>query len=534
MPFAFTSVAKVRKMKLSRHVMESKRLQLAAIAGIIAVWVSCYVGGTDDPNRSAFARSSAELESSGVNDAALANDAAPAGDSSQPEWQSGRDLGTSTSGGHSNDHHSMSSGSRPPPGAPNHSTQGCATIPSTYRQRSIFSENELNRWSVNRGASQPGTSFTFTKRGPASNPSLCAAGCALLAFTIPAGEGWGGGAIVDEWFDTTTNLYGSTIVAQVALELPRAHLPVNVRLYTQGDELSGYAWGTSASRPTSILSDLSSFHDILLRPVDRRSPRPFCAAAAGAIGIQVQRSRISLVDIPVKLYVNSVEVGSDAGGKEQSLAIGGSESENAPSSDPVSSSVATLDPFGKDGYCQLAANGAISIAADDWVAAGTCQGYGYTYVIGRRKDTKVVPACDAVRCSPALSRISSTGLCASGTVAADPNWNSKVGVGFDFDPSKKSTSGLALGYRMSGTSILRFQIEDPKGNYYCVDLEETDEEGSLIYIPWNYFSTRCWDRWDPGTSFSQYWPIRGMQLVASCRADKNSWFDMCVTSLATF
>ncbi|MGE5789191.1 MAG: hypothetical protein ACM3ZE_31670, partial [Myxococcales bacterium] len=409
----------------------------------------------------------------------------------------------------------------------------CSSTPSTYHEESQFNIfGNASRWTLNRASSQPGTSFTTTKRGPISNPGLCADGCALLAFTIPAGEGWGGGAIIDEWFAASTNLNGATVVAKMALEVSRPHLPVNVRVYAQGDAASNYAWGTTASVSSATLSDVSRFHEVVLRPSSRRGNNGFCAANVGAIGIQVQRTRTTTDEIPVKLYVKSVVVGQtlssavDAGHDD----AGANQGRTA----QKSGLGAANRRFGSDGYCELAKDGAISVASDDWVAAGTCQGYGYTYAQGNRADTKVVPKCDGSRCVPALSRISASGLCANGTIAADPSWKSKVGLGFDFDPSKARSSGVALTYHMAGTAILRLQLADTKGNYYCADLDETDDYATTIQLPWEFLTTRCWDRWDPGVAYNPAWPIQGLQLVASCRADKNSWFDMCLMGLATF
>lgn len=515
--------------------IRSKWFRLAAISAVVAAWISCCVCTSEKADRASITQSD-----DGDGDV-LESSEAPQHDQDslidrRVAWSSlgGHTARLSTLLGLAGKHESSTQPTAV--GQPlRRQADACATVASTYQETSEFVQSALPlHWGVNRGSSQPGTSLTFTKRGPPANPSLCATGCALLAFTIPPGEGWGGGAIVDEWFSASTNLYGATVVAKVAIELPRAHLPVNVRLYSQGDAASEYAWGTTASRPISMLSDVSRFHEIVLYPSNRGGAKPFCAFATGAIGIQVQRSRSTSFEIPVKLYIKSVVVtsGTDAQaaarvGRGGAGAVdAGIESGNAPRP--------TLDGFERDGYCQLASNGAISVASDDWVAAGTCQGYGFTYTLGRQKDTKVSPKCDASRCTPSLSRISATGLCANGTLAADPTWQSKVGVGFDFDPAKKSSSGLALGYRMSGTSILRFHLEDKNGNQYCIDLEETEDEGSMIHVPWSYFSTRCWDRWDPGTSFNPNWPLKSMQLIASCRADKTSWFDMCVTSLGTF
>jgi hypothetical protein len=224
-------------------------------------------------------------------------------------------------------------------------------------------------------------------------------------------------------------------------------------------------------------------------------------------------------------------VGNEAEWTNQMLSVGGQRgrTDNSPSN-----RAETPKFGGSDGYCRLANNGAISVASDDWVAAGTCQGYGFTYATGQQKDTKIVPSCNASRCTPKLSKISAKGLCASGTIAADPTWKSKVGLGFDLDPTKRGTAGLALTYQMTGTAILRFLLDDGSGKYFCVELDETDENGSTVNLPWEYFTTKCWDLWDPGIAYNPTWPIKGMQLSASCLAARNSWFDMCVTGLATF
>ncbi|MGC4069458.1 MAG: hypothetical protein QM784_33360 [Polyangiaceae bacterium] len=280
---------------------------------------------------------------------------------------------------------------------------------------------------------------------------------------------------------------------------------------------------------TSIVADVSRFHSLSLHVVDRGGKVPFCASDTGAVGIQVQRSGPSPRDIPVKLYIRSVDLGSD--GTTDGMARASSSTSNA---NAASGFTGTTTFSGTDGYCRLATDGGLSIAADDWVVAGTCQGYGYTYALGKQKDTKVVPTCSASRCTPRLAKLNARALCASGTIAADPTWRSKTGIGFDLDPVKAGTSGLALSYQMMGTTILRFFVEDINGTQYCMNIDETDENGSTIHVPWEFLTTRCWDRWEPGLAYDVRLPMKGIHLSASCLAEKSSWFDMCVTGLATY
>jgi hypothetical protein len=352
-----------------------------------------------------------------------------------------------------------------------------------------------------------------------------------LSFVVPAGTGWGDGAIVDAWFPSDTNLVGIDLRAAVALELPRPNLPVNVRIFTQGGASAGYTWGTTASISTAVVADVSRFHALSLRVVDRPGKNPFCASATAAVGIQVQRSGPSPRDIPVKLYIRAIDIGTGDGRDVSDVDSGGTGTAGA----RAASSLHHPATFsGNDGYCRLASNGGLEIAGDDWVLAGTCQGYGYTYALGQQKDTKIVPSCGASRCTPRLAKLNPRGLCASGTLAADPTWRSKAGVGFDLDPAKSGTSGLALSYQMMGTAILRFIVEAPNGTQYCADLDETDENGSTVHLPWEFLSTRCWDRWEPGLAYDPRLPIKGVHLSASCRAEKSAWFDMCVTGLSTY
>jgi hypothetical protein len=267
-----------------------------------------------------------------------------------------------------------------------------------------------------------------------------------------------------------------------------------------------------------------------LHATDKKGSRPFCASSTGAIGIQVQRSRNTNIDIPVKLYLKAVAIGDESNRSDSKFGKRPTNTESAGHSRD------TFDTRfdGKDGYCRLADNGALNVAADDWVVMGTCQGYGYTFTSGGNKDTKISPACSASRCTPKFSKISTRSLCSSGTIAADSTWQSKAGLGVDFDPMKSQTSGLSLTYQMNGTTLLRFILDDGKGNLFCVDLDETDEAGTTINLPWDAFSTRCWDRWNPGAIYHPKWPIKGVQLTASCLAEKSSWFDMCISGIATF
>lgn len=516
-------------MNTSRGILRSKRFYLTGLVAVLLGWLCCDLDLGGEPQRVAVAMGGSSDVASNVHaldgrDRSETLQTAVSGMHSSPQAGGARTSGEAGSQAPANGGATgLSKGT---------TAAVCGAIPSSYEEHSRFVALSLpRRWGLNTGASQPGATLISTKRGPASNPGLCARGCAVLSFTIPAGSGWGGGAIVDEWFATPTNLYGATVRAQVALELARPSLPVNVRIYTQGDIASNYSWGTTASLATATLADVSSFHEIVLHPVDRRGNNPFCASATGAIGIQVQRSRTTTSGIPVKLYIKSVTIGDEVANDEVALGLGGQRGQG-----DNRGRRQTLRPEfgGEEGYCRLAESGSLQVAADDWVTAGTCQGYGFTYTLGERTDTKVVPACSASRCTPRLSKISSRGLCASGTIAADPTWKSKVGLGFDLDPTKKNTTGLALTYQMSGTAILRFLLDDGEGSLFCADLEETEDDPTTVNLPWESLTTRCWDRWEPGAPYDPSWPIKGIQLSASCLASKSAWFDMCITGLATY
>jgi hypothetical protein len=521
-------------MKVSRWGFQLKRIHLAGLGIVLITWFCCGVASNDERPRNAQAHTEFEdtTEDTGI-----------AREETLPEETAGtrirRDIISNAGGTRAASSSSSKATEGVAPGTVVREATGgtqakvvfaCGATRSNYREFAHFGANTLpRRWGLNPGTSRPGATLTSTKRGPASNPSLCAEGCAVLAFTIPTGSGWGGGAIVDEWFSSPTNLYGSAIRANVALEVGRPTLPVNVRIFTQGDLASDYNWGTTASLSTATLTDVSRFHEIVLHATDRNGTKPFCASATGAIGIQVQRSRSSSVDIPVKLYIKSVTVGDTDTTSDWTPGV---TNPQIPGEIHGHANTPTFEHG--DGYCRLADNGALAIAADDWVVAGTCQGYGYTYAIGQQLDTKITPSCSASRCTPKLSKISAKGLCASGTIAADPTWKSKAGLGLDFDPMKSGTTGIALTYQMMGTTILRFLLDDGAGNFYCTELDETDEAGTTINLPWETFTTRCWDRWEPGNAYNPSLPIKGIQLSASCLASKTSWFDMCVTGLTTY
>lgn len=145
------------------------------------------------------------------------------------------------------------------------------------------------------------------------------------------------------------------------------------------------------------------------------------------------------------------------------------------------------------------ATGGISVSSG-YVTAGTYAGYGFTWVGDKSiGDTCITPKCGTTGCVPSFG---ASALCAAGVVAADPDYNSIIGIGFNLkqassspNPTQTVSAGatVTVGAKLGtgdGDLVARVQIVDVDGNNYCVDTGAWSP-GAPIDI--TSFNTSCWD-----------------------------------------
>ena len=132
----------------------------------------------------------------------------------------------------------------------------------------------------------------------------------------------------------------------------------------------------------------------------------------------------------------------------------------------------------------------------------------------------------------------STSFCASGTVAADPTYNSWAGAGFNVNQAESGASGSSGSLVLTGStasityvnraaSTLEFQMWDGT-NFWCAYLPASPNP-STVAIPFSKLNTQCWS--GAGSSFTSGTPISAVQLVVGGNASIPTPFDFCFLGL---
>ncbi len=188
------------------------------------------------------------------------------------------------------------------------------------------------------------------------------------------------------------------------------------------------------------------------------------------------------------------------------------------------------------------ATGSISVASG-YVTAGTYKGYGFTWV-GENSimdSTCVTPKCGDAGCSPAFG---ATALCGAGVVAADPDYNSIVGVGFNLNQAASGAntpatvaagSSVTVGVSFddaskTGNAAARIQLSVVEGGTevsYCVEAGSW-APGSAVDI--TAFNTACWD--DSGTFLAAGAEVVAVHVVVPSDSTAERPFGLCLTDFA--
>ncbi len=190
------------------------------------------------------------------------------------------------------------------PGSGGASGAGCGTTPSTVSQTWAFTGPALpTGWKADSGAT-----VTFV-----TSPAICAAGCAAFAFTMAAGSAWSGAVTLNYQFSALTNLYGATITANVALDVPAANVAgTSLQIFDQGGGNDGTAWGTVADMPQAQRGVTTQLFPVELKPSANASTG-HCAATVIKLGLMVQRSATAAAAYSGVLYISDVKITSPGG-----------------------------------------------------------------------------------------------------------------------------------------------------------------------------------------------------------------------------
>jgi hypothetical protein len=171
---------------------------------------------------------------------------------------------------------------------------GCAIGPSTLTQTITFdtSDKVTSYLAMIPMPARTGALLGFTTSGPATNPTLCAAGCAKLSMNFAAGMPAWRAISAEHSFSPRANLVGSTVTFTLAID--NSGTPIEIQGYT-GDGLSANSTWTQPAVLTGSSLDRydarSGLQDLSLKVRDNQGTLGiYCAAATGVLGIQLQSS----------------------------------------------------------------------------------------------------------------------------------------------------------------------------------------------------------------------------------------------------
>lgn len=185
-------------------------------------------------------------------------------------------------------------------------------------------------------------------------------------------------------------------------------------------------------------------------------------------------------------------------------------------------------------------SGTLSVTSG-YVTTGTYKGYGFTWVGEKSNaDTCITPKCDTTGCKPSFGASS---LCAAGVVAADANYDSIIGVGFNLNQAQSGSNtpaAVAAGSTITvdatmgsgtGDAAARIQVVDDAGNNYCVEAG-TWSTGSPIDI--TSFAASCWETETAkrGSSPSTSTKLVSVHIVVPSDATANRDFSFCLTGFS--
>jgi hypothetical protein len=174
------------------------------------------------------------------------------------------------------------------------SATACGTAKSTFSETVTFAFLDGGTSPLALGPTTSpvpaGAQLGYTRVGPASNPTLCNAGCATLSMPYTPGIAQYTGPQAFQTFVPVINLVGATITFAIAIDNPG--VPIQVQVYTSGDASTGLPWAaptTISGGQLNAYAAARGFKDLSLAPVNGTTNK-YCASASGFIGLQFQNT----------------------------------------------------------------------------------------------------------------------------------------------------------------------------------------------------------------------------------------------------
>lgn len=220
--------------------------------------------------------------------------------------------------------------------------------------------------------------------------------------------------------------------------------------------------------------------------------------------------------------------------------ISGSTGGAKPTSTTGGSGTTTTQPAACQSLTPPTGTGTLGVSSG-YVTAGSYKGYGFTWVGDKslKDSTCVTPTCGDTGCKPAFG---ATSLCAAGVVAADPDYNSIVGIGFNLNQASSGantpgtvpagssvTVGATLGSG-TGDAAARIQLSVLEGTTEVPYCAEAGSWTSNTAIDITSFNTACWD--NSGTALAAGANIVAVHIVVPSNATAANDFSICLTDFA--
>ena len=194
----------------------------------------------------------------------------------------------------------------------------CGTAKSTFSETITFAVLDGGASPLTLGPTTSpipaGAQLGYTKAGPASNPTLCNAGCATLSMPYTSGLASFKGPQAFQSFVPVINLVGATITFAIAIDNPG--VPIQVQVWASGDASTGLPWAAPTTITGGALNAYAAakgFKDLSLAPVDGKTNK-YCASASGFIGLQMQNTTAITNSNAgtVTIYIGNIAVGPSA------------------------------------------------------------------------------------------------------------------------------------------------------------------------------------------------------------------------------
>lgn len=198
------------------------------------------------------------------------------------------------------------------------SAGACGTAKSTFSETITFAVPDGGASPLTLGPTTSpipaGAQLGYTKAGPASNPTLCNAGCATLSMPYTSGSASFKGPQAFQTLIPVINLVGATITFAIAIDNPG--VPIQVQVWASGDASTGLPWAAPTTITGGALNAYAAakgFKDVSLAPIDGKTNK-YCASASGFIGLQMQNTTaITNANAgTVTIYIGNIAVGPSA------------------------------------------------------------------------------------------------------------------------------------------------------------------------------------------------------------------------------